>query len=71
MITMRTTRDPLALSPQLLAAAPHRLLFFVGASNVLLAMLWWTLWLIDARWRVIGMAETPVWAGWMHAIVMQ
>ena len=27
------------LSPSMLAAAPHRLLFFVGASNVLLAML--------------------------------
>ena len=37
------------MSPSLLAAAPHRLLFFAGAANVLLAMLWWTLWLVDAR----------------------
>ena len=71
MITMRTTADPFALSPALLTAAPHRLLFFVGASNVLLAMAWWTLWLIDARWHVIGLPQAPVWAGWMHAIVMQ
>ncbi len=35
---------------RLLAAAPHRLLFFVGACNVLLAMGWWTLWLSAARW---------------------
>lgn len=33
-----------------LAAAPHRLLFFVGATNVLLAMSMWTLWLIGVRW---------------------
>ena len=44
-------RQPLALSPQLLADAPHRLMFFVGAGNVLLAMAWWALWLVDARWH--------------------
>jgi uncharacterized protein involved in response to NO len=37
------------VSPAILARAPHRLLFFARASNVLLAMLWWTLWLVDAR----------------------
>jgi uncharacterized protein involved in response to NO len=56
---------------RLLAAAPHRLLFFVGASNVLLAMTWWALWLIDARWGVIGMPQPVVPAGWLHAIIMQ
>jgi uncharacterized protein involved in response to NO len=61
----------LPLSPSLLAAAPHRLLFFAGAANVLLAMLWWTLWLVDARWRVIGLPQPAVHAGWLHAIVMQ
>jgi len=55
----------------MLAAAPHRLLFFVGASNVLLAMTWWALWLIDARWHVIGMPQPVVPAGWLHAIIMQ
>ncbi len=57
---------------QLLAAAPHRLLFFVGASNVLLAMAWWSAWLIgDALAAVARRARPEVPAGWMHAIVMQ
>ncbi|HBD19844.1 MAG TPA: short-chain dehydrogenase, partial [Arenimonas sp.] len=48
-----------------IAAAPHRLLFFVGAANVLAAMAWWTGWLG-------GLLPTPsVPAGWMHAFVMQ
>lgn len=54
-----------------LAAAPHRLLFFVGASNVLLAMTWWALWLIDARWHVIDMPQPAIPAGWLHAMIMQ
>ena len=60
-----------SLPLHLLAAAPHRLLFFIGAANVLLAMGWWTLWLIDARWHVIGLRQPEVYAGWLHAIVMQ
>ena len=60
-----------SLSPLLLAAAPHRLLFFAGAANVLLAMLWWTLWLVDARWRILGLPQPAAHAGWLHAIVMQ
>ena len=28
--------------PAVLTAAPHRLLFFAGALNVLAAMAWWT-----------------------------
>lgn len=65
---------PLALPAsalQLLAVAPHRLLFFVGASNVLLAMGWWTAWLLGARWQMLGLPQVAVPAGWMHAIVMQ
>lgn len=61
---------PAALLKQL-AAAPHRLLFFIGATNVLLAMAAWTLWLIDARWKVFDIAQPAVPAGWLHAIVMQ
>jgi uncharacterized protein involved in response to NO len=53
------------------AAAPHRLLFFVGAANVLLAMTWWTAWLVDARWHVLGLAQPSLPAGWLHAFVMQ
>jgi uncharacterized protein involved in response to NO len=56
---------------RVLATAPHRLLFFVGASNVLLAMSAWTLWLIAARWQVLPLPVSPLPAGWMHAIVMQ
>jgi uncharacterized protein involved in response to NO len=55
---------------RMIAAAPHRLMFFIGATNVLLAMLWWAWWLIAARWR-IDIEQPPVPAGWMHAIVMQ
>jgi uncharacterized protein involved in response to NO len=55
---------------KIIAAAPHRLLFFVGATNVLLAMIWWAWWLVAAR-TGIGVAPSPVPAGWMHAMVMQ
>ena len=47
------------------AAAPHRLLFFIGAVNVLAAMAWWTAWLSGAA----AMPTVP--AGWMHGFVMQ
>lgn len=57
--------------PAVLAAAPHRLLFLAGAANVLLAMLWWTAWLVDARWGWPSLPEPAVHAGWLHAIVMQ
>src|SRR5215208_8032144 len=71
---MSTQLAPASLSAmglRMLAAAPHRLLFFVGASNVLLAMTWWALWLIDARWHIIGMSQPVVPAGWLHAMIMQ
>ena len=35
---MNAIPDSFPISPRLLAAAPHRLLFFVGATNVLAAM---------------------------------
>ena len=59
------------ISPRLLAAAPHRLLFFVGATNVLLAMAWWALWLAASRWHVLAIPQPTIPAGWAHAIVMQ
>ena len=68
---MHTAAPRLPLDPRLLAAAPHRLLFFIGAANVLLAMTWWALWLADARWRLGWLPATPIYAGWAHAIVMQ
>jgi len=56
---------------RLLAAAPHRLLFLVGATNVLAAMGWWAGWLVAAHWRLAYLPQPPLPAGWMHAIIMQ
>jgi uncharacterized protein involved in response to NO len=58
------------LSPFLLAAAPHRLLFLVGAVNVLAAMSWWAAWLVAAR-SGVQMPQPALPAGWMHAVIMQ
>ncbi|HZX81393.1 MAG TPA: NnrS family protein [Lysobacter sp.] len=54
-----------------LLVAPHRLLFFVGATNVLLAMAWWSAWLAGARWGVPATPQPSLPAGWLHAFVMQ
>jgi uncharacterized protein involved in response to NO len=59
------------VSPRLLAAAPHRILFFVGATNLLLAMAWWALWLASMRWPLFAMPQPEPHAGWLHAFVMQ
>lgn len=71
MLCRMTDRHALPLSPSLLALAPHRLLFFVGAVNVLLAMAWWALWLIDSRWQLGLLPASRIFPGWIHAIVMQ
>ena len=68
---MAESQSSAPISPQMLAQAPHRLLFFVGALNVLLAMAWWLLWLVDARWQVIGLPGGTPFGGWIHAFVMQ
>ncbi|MFT3756079.1 MAG: NnrS family protein [Pseudoxanthomonas sp.] len=68
---MAVPQSSASLSPHMLAQAPHRLLFFVGAVNVLLAMTWWLLWLVDARWQVIGLPDGTPFGGWIHAFVMQ
>jgi uncharacterized protein involved in response to NO len=54
-----------------LSVAPHRLLFFIGASNLLLAMCWWALWLTAQRWHWLAMPQPAMFAGWLHAWVMQ
>lgn len=71
MSTNDATSPPASPLLQILAAAPHRLMFFIGASNVLLAMLWWALFLLDARWRLFGLPPPPIPAGWLHATLMQ
>ncbi len=68
---MNAIIESLPISPRLLAAAPHRLLFFVGALNVLAAMTWWALWLYQLRFGAVGLAQPPLHAGWAHAFVMQ
>jgi uncharacterized protein involved in response to NO len=67
---MNTVTLP-ASTLRIIAAAPHRLMFFIGATNVLLAMLWWAWWLISARWFGGSSALPSAPPGWMHAIVMQ
>ncbi len=67
-----TASSTASLSPRLLLAAPHRLMFFIGAGNLLLAMTWWAAWLGSLRWPGIALpqpAAAP--AGWLHAFVMQ
>lgn len=64
--TLRTLPDL-----QLLSAAPHRLLFLAGAGNVLLAMAWWTFWLLNARWQLLDLPQLAVPPGWLHAFIMQ
>ena len=60
------------LSPRLLAAAPHRLMFFIGACNLLLAMAWWAAWLASQRWPgLLQMPQAATYPGWLHAFVMQ
>ena len=66
-----STTRPYSRSPRLLAQAPHRLMFFIGASNLLLAMAWWAMWLADARWQLFGLRQPTPYAGWLHAFVMQ
>ncbi len=58
---------------QQLAAAPHRLMFFAGASAVLVSMLWWALWLGNARfgWGFMPTPPAPVVPGWAHAMLTQ
>ena len=58
-------------SPRLLAQAPHRLMFFIGAGNLLLAMGGGAMWLADARWQLFGLRQPVPYAGWLHAFVMQ
>ena len=72
---MNTPPQPLPASPRAsvlqLANAPHRLMFFIGASNLLLAMLWWAAWLVSTRWQLFPMAQPSPYAGWLHGFVMQ
>ncbi len=66
-----TSPIEVGISPSLLGVAPHRLMFFIGATNLLLAMLWWAAWLTATRWPLLAMPQPTPYAGWLHAFVMQ
>ena len=69
---MRMTTTVSTASPRLLAVAPHRLMFFIGAGNLLLAMAWWAAWLASLRWpELLRMPQPAAFPGWLHAFVMQ
>lgn len=57
--------------PRLLAAAPHRLLFFAGVCAVMLSMGWWTVVLAGQRFGFAALPPPPLPAGWGHAVGMQ
>ena len=60
------------MSVRLLTRAPHRLMFFIGAGNLLLAMAWWACWLLAARFPSMhGPGQPAIYAGWLHAFLMQ
>jgi len=62
---------PSSLSIANLGRAPHRLMFFVGGLNLLLAMAWWAAWLASARWGLFPMPQPQPYAGRLHAFLMQ
>ena len=63
------TFDPVALS-RLFAAAPHRMMFFAGATALLVSMLWWACFL-GAGYFGHAFPPAPVPAGWAHAVLTQ
>lgn len=46
-------------------------MFFIGSTNLLLAMAWWAAWLGATRWPALAMPPSTFPAGWVHAFVMQ
>ena len=59
-----------ATLPAQLAAAPHRLMFFAGASAVIVSMLWWACFLGSAYFGH-AFPAAPVPPGWAHAVFTQ
>lgn len=65
------TDHTMTLSAANLGRAPHRMMFFVGGLNLLLAMTWWAFWLAAARWSFLEMPQPDPYAGRLHAFLMQ
>lgn len=68
--TDRSLAAALADLPALLASAPHRMMFFAGASAVIVSMLWWACFL-GAGYFGHAFPAAPVPAGWAHAVLVQ
>jgi len=66
----RELRQALGALPALLASAPHRLMFFAGASAVIVSMLWWACFLGSAYFGH-AFPVAPVPPGWAHAVFTQ
>ncbi len=56
--------------PKAFMAAPHRMMFFAGASAILVSMLWWAC-LLGAGYFHLDFPAAPVPAGWAHAVLTQ
>lgn len=54
----------------LFASAPHRMMFFAGATAIIVSMLWWAGYLV-ALWAGWSYPPAPVPPGWGHAIFTQ
>ena len=66
----RDLRAALADLPRLLAAAPHRMMFFGGATALLVTMTWWACFL-GAGYFGHAFPAAPVPGGWAHAVFTQ
>ncbi len=51
--------------------APHRLPFLTGALGMVLAMLWWLLWLPGSPASLSDLSAPGLYSGWTHAWLMQ
>ncbi|MEO7935488.1 MAG: NnrS family protein [Dokdonella sp.] len=60
----------LAELPVLLASAPHRMMFFAGASAILVSMLWWAC-VLAGGYFGFAVPAAPVPPGWAHAVFTQ
>lgn len=56
--------------PALLASAPHRMMFFAGASAIIVSMLWWACTLAGGYFG-FAFPAAPVPPGWAHAVFTQ
>ncbi len=68
--TMDDSRSAFADLPALLASAPHRLMFFAGATAIIVSMLWWTC-VLAGGYFGHAVPAAPIPPGWAHAVFTQ